>query len=1373
MVQNAHLETGREPNPVDIRALDGLALLHDLVPFLPVDRLHAILNNQDLPPTSEGTALFADISGFTGLAERLGDELGPERGAEELNSQVNYTFVGLIDAVDRYHGSVLRFSGDGFTAWFTDENSAIHAATASLAMQAVMQAVTAALPDLRLKIGLGTGTARRFLPGDPAMGIFDVLAGPAVTRMTQAEKMAEPGQIVICAETSAVLGGQLKVERLNDDFYRLMPTIFAPAPTGATRWPSIRWMDHVDNAWALVEACRPYLSAPIYERLQGGHGTYVGELRTVSPLFVGFTGIDYDAPDAAGKLDELVRAAQEIIDHQGGYLNEVGVDDKGNVLVALFGTPVALENPARRAVYAAQALAAELPHVDSVQCGLTCETLFSATVGSPMRRAYAAIGDGVNLAARLMSHTAPGEILANYRAHQLADDFAWVALPSIRVKGKAAPVRLYRLRGLAEDTQPLWPAGRFVARIKELKALNWALDASKTGQEHILLMSGEPGLGKSHLLRKFTTLMSERGVTGLVGAGSNIEQQISYFCWRAIFSAYFDLDVAKKKPDQATMQRQVQSYITHIAPQMVNHIPLLNDVLSLGFAENDFTETLDPAQRHTVLTSLLVALLRAWLEEDALAIVLDNAQWLDALSWDVLYHLAQQLGDQPLTILVAMRPVKRTSPARLDALAALSATRELRLEPLGAADVEALAAAELGAATLPDGITDLVMQKTGGNPFFIREIVAVLLDNHIVAVQDGKASLQGDPASLQIPDTVQGVVRSRIDHLSPDQQVLVKVAAVIGQQFHYHTLRNVQPLDLGDEALLANLNALDTVDVARQEDSDDNDPVYAFRYAITREVAYGALSFRQRRHIHEAVARWYEHEYGDNLTPYYPILTHHWREAENRQHEQLYCYLAGKQAAAQYASDDAINYLERALEITGDDAPSMLKDMLITLEELYHLRGLRSRQQTLLSTLTMLAEEQDDDHWRTQSGILWARCHESQAAYMASIESARCAFEAAQRLNDHEAMGLSNVYWGLGLMHLGSYAEAIKRLSTVHATNDEIEARRLNTLGITLAATGRYEEAGQAFQQALTKARASADRTAVGQTLNNMGNNFKAMGDYGEATRNLSQALVLRRTIGDRHGEAQTLTDLGDLSLITGDYELALDYLQQALATFRQVDDRSGEATVLNYIGKLAYERGDFELARIHLQDSLDQRQAIDDRAGTCFSLLDLALVETALDSLHAARDHVDQALESSQTLDLTLQSRVQYIGHGLAGLIMYRLGDIVDAQARVDLILAIIAERGFSQQPIYPLKIALFCTEVLEACNRHQEALGLLTEAHDLLRARADHIVDPEQRARYLLNVADHRTIIARYKAANPAPGTRRQPHKQRAADGPAAANT
>ncbi len=1333
---------------MDKKALDGLALLHDLVPFLPVDRLHAILNNQPLPAEDYGTALFADISGFTALAERLAAELGPERGAEELNAQVNYTFVGLIDAVDRYHGSVLHFSGDGLTAWFTGENHALRAATASLAMQAVMAALMTALPDLRLKIGLGTGLARRFLPGDPAMGVYDVLAGPAITRMTQAEKRAGPAQVVLSRQTGEEIRGLLAWEPLAGGFVRLQPTIFAPTPPGAERWPSIRWMDHVDRAWEMVEACRPYLPASIYERLQAGHGAYMAELRTVTPLFLRFTGIDYNRPQAAQQLDELVRVAQTIVGQHGGYLNEVGVDDKGNILVALFGAPVALENPASRAAHAACALRTDLPHVKAVHCGLTCETVFAATVGSPMRRAYAAIGDGVNLAARLMIHARPGEILANSRAHLLAEDFAWEALPPIRVKGKVAPIRMYRLSGLAEDTQPLWPSGRFVARVRELQALNWALDASKTGQERILVMTGEPGLGKSHLLGQFMTMMLERGITWLSGAGSDTEHHTHYRAWREIFITYFDLDSPSKQSSRPAARKQVESYIAAIAPHLTEQTPLLNDVLQFDFPESAFTESLDPAQRHAALVDLLVTLLRAWLDEDALALVLDNAQWLDALSWDLLYHIAQQLGDRPLTILVAMRPAKHHPPDRLLALKALSATRELVLHPLNRENAEALAALHLGVTSLPPSIMDLIMEKTAGNPFFIKEIASVLQDSGIVQVEEGKAIIQGDPARLQLPDTVQGMIRSRLDHLSPDQQVLAKVAAVIGPQFLFRTLRDIQPLQLDTKTLRASLDTLDVIDLERVDTSDDDDPLYAFRHAITREVAYSSLSFSQRRQIHEAVARWYEHEYSDNLAPYYALLTHHWREAENRERELQYCYLAGKQAAAQYANSAAANYLERALEIIPPTMPAMQRDILLTLDEVYHRRGARDKQQTLLSTLSALAEERDDDDWHAQAGIRWARHYESVAAYRDSAEAARCAFQAAQRINDQRAMGLSSVYWGLALMRLGEFDAASQRLSQVYAGYaDDIEAWRLDTLGLTYARMGRYSPARDAYEEALAKARRSGNRAAIGQTLNHLGHAHLDTANYDEARRCHSQALALHRTVGDRVGEAQSLASLGSLALSIGDYELAHNYLRQAHSLFQEVGDRSGEATTRHAIGRLTGERGDHDQARVFLQDALHLWQDIGDPYFSSLVLLDLALAETALDDLRQADAHVNEALTLSQKLDPVTGEKVQFVGRGLAGLVAFKMGYIDRALDHVQAVLDIVAASGLAQQTVHTLKVPLQSYEVLKACGQEGRAGDLLQQAYDLLNERADRITDPEQRARFLLNVADHRQIITLYE--------------------------
>ena len=1323
---------------MDKKALDGLALLHDLVPFLPVDRLHAILRRETLPHTAEGAALFADISGFSTLAERLAAELGPERGAEELNTQVNYTFVGLIDAVDRYHGSVLRFSGDGITAWFGGEDHALRAVTSALAMQAIMQAVVATLPDLRLKISIGGGRAWRYLPGDPALGVFDVMAGPAFESMVQAEHVTGPGQIVLSSAISAAVGDLLSLEPIADGFMRLKPTIFAPPVGSATRWASIRWLDHADRAWELVEACRPYLPPPIYERLRAGHGTYMADLRTASPLFVRFTGIDYSTPEAADQLDDLVRQAQSIALRYGGYLSEVGVDDKGSVLVVLFGAPVALENPSASAARAAHAMLEELPHVHTLHCGLTRGDLFAGMVGSPMRRAYAVIGDEVNLAARLMSHAGSGDILADQRVFAAAGDFAWETLQPIRVKGKVAPVRVYRLLGLSEVTRPLWPEGYFIARARELHALQWVLEATRTEHPRILVMEGAPGLGKSHLLSKFATMLRERGVTGLFSTGRRTQRQRSYHAWRDIFAAYFSLD-GDANPDSLT--EQVRRRIAQIVPERAEQAALLNDLLPVNIPESPFTASLEPAQRQSVLTDLLIALLQAWLAEDALVLVMDNAQWLDELSWDLLAEITTRISDYPLSVLIAMRPPEEgQEPEALARIKAHGSAHELKLEPLSRENIRALTAEMLRVQDIPDALVNWLVQKTGGNPFFIREIVAELENKGIIQVENSRAFLTGDLTGLELPDTVQGMVRSRIDRLPPDQQVLLKVAAVIGEEVPFRTVQAVQPLNLDEAALRASLDALEAVDLHRVASSPDDNPVYAFRYAITREVAYRSLSFLQRRQLHRAIAQWYEHEYADRLAPYYAVLAHHWRAAENTEREYAYTYLAGIYAASHFANEDAIALLERSLELAPVANFEVLYDTLLQLENVYHLRGNREKQHSILTALSALAEEQDDDRWRAQVDTQWARYYESVAEYIASIDAAQRAFEVAERIGDRREMALSNLYWGVSLMRIGRYEEAVQRLSQPFASEgDEVEARTLDILGVTLTRMGRHEEAQAVLREALNKAEALNDRVTIGRALNNLGNNQAALGDYEEALASYEQALVVRDAIGDRQGVAAVLHNMGNVALEMGDYEGAQQRLEHTFRVFESVGDRRSQAVVLHNLGRLAAERGDYESAKWYLLEALYIRRDIGDREGISRVLIDLAHTEAALDNLLDAESYFGESLALAEQMGRPVLEVSHYAGWASLAL---RLGNQAVALANVEDALVLIENYGLAQVRL-PCQVALACYEVLLACGRQEQARELLEKVYTLLMARANRITDPERRSRYLLAVPAHRRVL------------------------------
>lgn len=1336
---------------MDKRSLDGLALMHDLVPFLPVDRLHAFLNEETIPTKGHGSALFADISGFTMLAEALSHELGPERGAEELNSQINYTFVGLIDTVDRYHGSVIRFSGDGVTAWFAGDDGPNRAVIAALAMQAVMATVATVVPDLRLKIGIGTGDTYRFTPGNPAYGTFDVLAGPAVTQMSHAEGLASPGQIILCPQTSAVIGALFTQEAVADGYTLLKPTIFAPS-VSARRWRSIRWMEHVERAWDLVEASRPYIPLPLYERLQSGHGTYMTDLRLVTPLFIRFTGIDYSTPDAPTKLDELVRVAQEIIRQHGGHLNEVGVGDKGSELVALFGAPVALENPPAQAAHAAAQLQEELPHVTSLHFGLTCDRLFTGTVGSPMRRAYAVIGDDVNLAARLMSKAGPNEVLANYRAFKLAADFAWNTLPPLRVKGKIAPVRVYQLAGLAENTHPLWQRGSFVTRTQELEALNWAVSTHQDGQSHILVMRGEPGLGKSHLLGEFEAMIQERGITCFTSIGRQVEQPVPYRVWRDVFEGYFEIDAHATANDR---QKQITARLEQIAPQLALQAPLLNNMLQVNFLDNRFTASLSPAERHSALVNLVIALLRTWLEEDALAIVLDNAQWLDTLSWDLAYQVARNIPDQQLTILFSMRPFKENPPAAYRLLSNLEHVRQFQLQTLNPADTEILAAEHLAVETVPEQITQLILQKTGGNPLFIKEVITVLLENGIIAVEDGQVLLQGDPNALALPDTVQGIVRTRLDRLPPDQQILLKVASVIGNQFNFRTLLAIQPLRLNERNLRTNLNALDSMDlhlVEKPKDGSGN-AIYAFKYAITREVAYNSLSFAQRRQIHQATAQWYEQEYRYDLIPYYALLAHHWQAAEDLDKELWYAYLLAVNAANQYANDDAITYFNRTLELTATDNHERRYDILLRLEDLYHLAAARQEQHATLIAINKLAKTKGG-HWQAHTATLWARYYESIAEYDASIAAADESFAAAFSLETPEAMGLSAVYQGLGLMHLGRYEEARQTLLKVYAVDvEQIEAWRLDVLGQTLARMGDHSAAQEVYAQAQKQANIAGNRAVVGRILNNMGDSFVAQGEYEKAEEYYSRALRIRLMVGDRRGEAASLNSLGNLSLNMGDYNQAQEYFSQTYEIFQAIGDRAMEAQSLLGIGRVTYERQDFEMAREYLQAALTIQRYISDHRNTGITLIHLSIVEMAQQQLPQAHQHLTEALQLSSTVAGATAQHLTFIGGALFGQLAYRQGHIEEALARLTTTWQLIEQHGLANLPD-SLLTSLITIEVLTNCGQQDAADILLADAYDLLHQRANQLSNPEYRARYLFSIACHRNIANLYEQKlSPAP--------------------
>ncbi|NTU82604.1 MAG: AAA family ATPase, partial [Chloroflexales bacterium] len=972
-----------------------------LTPYLPIDRLLTLMAGGDLPDRAYGVALFADLSGFTPLAENLARQLGPQRGAEELTRQLDRVYAVLVGEAERFAGVAVSFSGDAITCWFDDRDaggrarggSAMRALAAALAMQQGMRDLApVALPDgvaltLGVKVALAGGPIRRFAIGDPAFCRFDVLAGATLDLLSAIERLACRDEVLLDVATARALSSSVYVAEWRADaatgVVAARVTVLAAAVAPST-WPR-------PPASPAVEAlARPWLLQVVASRLMGGSGAANGSLladsRRVVALFLSFRGINYDDDaDAPARLDAFVRRVQAVAASYEGALLQLTMGDKGSYLYLAFGAPVAQASAASNAVAAAHdlaALAPQLGFIEQVRIGIARGQMYCGDYGGPTRRTYGVLGDATNVAARLMSLAPPGGIRCDEEVFRSARRrWAFIELPPVRLKGKRDPVRIFAPTAPASPAVAHGAAQLLLGRDVELARLDAALGQLRAGRGGALMIAGEAGVGKSLLAGTMARLADQAGCLALQGAALSNERQTPYRAWRDIIVAFFELD---DREDPAVLRERVQRAVAAMAPHLSQRAPLLNDVLRLGLADTPLTAALDARLRQESLLGLIVALLRERLREVPLLLLLEDAQWLDSLSWQLTVGVARALLDDgdgaPLLLALVHRPAAEDEAfaAHLAAMHALPNAETLLLEGLDDEASAALAARRLGIDPrhLPAALGSLLRERAAGNPFFVEELVDNLRDGGLITVVQGEGSahcrVSPDLAlgRAPLPETVEGLVLARIDRLPAEQQSLLKVAAVIGRSFGetplLATLRRYALIER--PALIDYLESLSRRDLTLPE-ATEPERTYIFKHSITHRVAYETLLFGQRAEIHGAVAAWYEANHAERIDAYYALLAYHYHLAGDRAGEARFTRLAGMQAAALYASGDALPYLSRALELMSPDDLAGRFELLLLRERVYDVLARREEQAADVRALEALAERLADDGLRVQAAL--------------------------------------------------------------------------------------------------------------------------------------------------------------------------------------------------------------------------------------------------------------------------------------------------------------------------------------------------------------------------------------------------------------------
>jgi adenylate cyclase len=1193
--------------------------MESLSAYIPTDRRFALAQGIDLSNHTTGAALFADISGFTPLTDALVQALGPQRGAEELTLRLNKIYDALVTEIWNYRGSVISFSGDAITCWFDDTNGSLSAAlrgTASaLSIQRAMQQFAqvdipgAGTVSLAIKVVVTVGSARRFLIGDPAIQLVDALAGETLYRLAEGEHLAHRGEVLLDQAAVTALDGQIEIsEWLEDSLSGERFAIMAQLKTNMEPdpWPPLE-NDELSN-----DLVRPWLLPPVYERLMSDMGEFLTELRPTVALFVRFSGIDYDSdPNAQSKLNAYMQAVQRILARYDSYMLQLTIGDKGSNFYAAFGAPLAHEDDAIRAAAAALELRdLQMDFIRDVQIGVSQGLTRAGACGGVHRRTYGAVGDAVNMAARLMQNAPVGQVLVHQNVRKAtASEFTWEELPPLLVKGKSQAVTVFQLLDRHEHQgirlhEPKY-ALPMVGRTAELALIEQKLNMALSGHGQVIGITAEAGMGKSRLMAEVIRLARERDMLGYGGECQSYGTSTSYLVWQNIWRGFFNL-----VPDMSAAEHIafVERQLAEIDPSLLPRLPLLDVVLNLQIPDNELTGSFDAKLRKESLESLLVDCLRQRARTTPILIVLEDCHWLDPLSHDLLEVIGRAIADVPVLIAIAYRPPQlgRLLSPRVKQLFHFT---EIFLTDLPAQEIEQLVSLKLGQiygkqARLPEALIEKIGDRAQGNPFYIEELLNYLHDRNIDPQQ---------PAALEqidLPDSLYSLILSRIDQLSENQKTLLKVASVIGRLFRVAMLWGVYNQFGDQEQLQRDLDALSALDLTPL-DTPEPELVYLFKHILTWEVAYETLPFATRAMLHDQIGQYIEKTYQDVLDQYIDLLAYHFERSENQLKKREYLLKAAEAAQADYANAAAITYYQRVLHLLPEDQRVI---GLLKLGGVFELVGEWENAEEIYREAERLASSINEaqGHAQAQRALGWLL--RKRGEYSAAEERLVQTRQAYQHLGDNA--GVSNVLADIGEIYRlqGKYTEARayyeESLNLAAGIADsrlrqKARAHALKGAGTVATWQGDYAMARELNQESLAIRREVGDTPGVATLLNNLGIIARFQRDLREARRMNEESLVLFREMGDRWAVGQLLNNQACVASDQGEYAEARRLLEESLIIRRQLGDKAGLALSLNTLADVVLDEGAFSDARPLLDESLEINRELGDQTAVAYLLED------------------------------------------------------------------------------------------------------------------------------------------------------------------------
>jgi class 3 adenylate cyclase/tetratricopeptide (TPR) repeat protein len=1081
-----------------------------------------------------------------------------------------------------------------------------------------------------------------------------------------------------------------QLEALKDELLYAHPQVADDAGRGLLWSGSPEAVPPPAAAPALAQDRAPLSYTPphLAEQILTSRAALEGERKQVTVLFADLKGsmellAERDPEEARQLLDPVLDRLMAAVHQYEGTVNQV----MGDGIMALFGAPLAHEDHAVRACYAAEVQRTHGVPLH-IRVGLNAGEVVVRSIGSDLHMDYTAVGQTTHLAARMEQMAMPGAILITPAVLGLVEGFVQVkALGAMPVRGLPDPVEVYEVTGGGVVRSRLQAAAgrgltRFVGRQPELETLQRALVQAQTGHGQVVALVGEAGVGKSRLLYEFGHAHHTQGWLLLESASVSYGKATPYFPLVDLLKRYCHIE---ERDDPRTIRAKVTGQLLTLDEALQATIPALLTLLDALPADSPFL-TLDPPQRRQRILQGLKRVLLRESQVQPLLLVFEDLHWIDAETQALLDSLVESLPTAQLLLLVNYRPEYQHG------WGSKTFYTQLRLDPLPPASADEFLQALLGDDPSLAPLKQLLIARTEGNPFFLEESVRTLVETRVLVGEPGGYRLAQALPTIQVPATVQAVLAARIDRLPPEEKRLLQTAAVIGTEIPLPLLQAIA--EVPEDTLhrgLAHLQAAEFLYETRLFP----DREYTFKHALTHEGAYSSLLLERRRALHARIVEAPEALAGDRVTEQVERLAHHALRGEVWDKALAYCRQAGEKAMARSAYHEAVGSFEQALS-----ALPHVPEQRDTLEQAIDLRlalcsalspsGNSGRMLVSLREAESLAVALDDSRRLGQVSVLLSRHFYFMGAYDQSMAAGQRALALATASGDVVLHALANQRLGLAYGAQGDHRRAIDcHRQAVESLDGAQRRERFGQVNLPAvhcwarlaeshAELGTFAEGRALGDEGLRMAEAVAHPTSLMMALWGIGLLALRQGDLPRALPRLERAMGICQdvdspvyfprmatalgaayTLGGRVADAMPLLTqaleqttaretvafpalcslpLGEVQLLAGHLEEAHALAERALAHAREHQERSNQAWVLRLLGDIAARRDPLEvaLAEAYYQQARALADALGMRPLQAHCHLGLGTLYATIGWPEQAHPELDTAIEMYRSMEMT-----------------------------------------------------------------------------------------------------------------------------------------